>query len=202
MVTFAAAAASAPLAGQEAASKGDWTSKWSASLGVDPFETDGSLNLAENFAAAIAKQWSRPGSRLGFRAQLGVGRQPSTSQAFNVTQCEECALTRTQRYQELSATAVLTFRRSSRFKPYLLAGPGLYRVSTSYLARGIVLGGSENPSTSTFWSLGLTGGLGASLKLFGKELFVEQRMIWPQASTGYRTGPTPHPLSIGVKFER
>ena len=202
MVTLAAAAASAPLAAQEASTRGDWTSKWSASLGVDPFETDGSLNFSENFAAAIARQWSRPGSRLGFRAQLGVGRLPSTTQSFNVTQCSDCALTRTERYQELSGAAVITFMRNSRFKPYLLAGPGIYRVSSSYLARGLVLGTGENPSTSSFWALGLTAGAGASLRLFGKELFIEQRILFPEASTGFRAGPTPHPLSIGVKFEK
>jgi opacity protein-like surface antigen len=171
-------------------------------MGVDPFKTDGSLNLSENFAAAIAKQWSRPGRRLGFRVQLAGGREPSTTQRFNILECDVCSLTRTQRYAELNAAAVLTFRNNHRFRPYVLGGPGIYRVSTSYLARGTVLGSVENPSSSSYWSLGVTAGAGASLRLFGKELFVEQRILLPQATTGYRMGPVPHPLSIGVKFER
>ena len=190
-----------PLSAQETP-RGEWNSRWSASFGVDPFETDGSLNVAENFAAAIAKQWSRTGSRLGYRAQLSAGRTPSVLTAVNVLSCSTCYVSRTNRYAELSGTAVLTFRNDRSVTPYLLGGPGLYLVRTSYLGRGVVLDNGENPSTSTTWSLGLTAGAGATFRLLGKELFVEQRILWPEASTRYRSAPVLHPLSIGVKFEK
>ena len=201
-VTIATALAAAPSLGQEAASREEWNGKWSASVGIDPTKTDGSLNLSENFAAAIAKQWSRSGSRIGFRAQLSTGREPATLRAFNVLECGDCVLKQIRRYQELSGAAVLTFRNNHSFRPYILGGPGIYRVTTSYFARGVVIGNGNNPSTSSVWSLGLTAGVGASLKLFGKDFFIEQRIIWPQATTGYRTGPVPVPFSIGVKFEK
>ncbi len=196
-----AAAGAIPLAAQEASSHGEWHSRWSASFGFDPSKTDGSLNVSENFAAAIAKQWSRTGSRLGYRAQLSAGRQPSVTSGFNIFECSTCSVTMTNRYAELSGAAVITFRNGRKLKPYLLGGPGIYRVSTSYLARGVVLGSSENPATSATWALGLTAGAGLSMRLFGKEVFVEQRVLWPQASTGSRYGRL-HPLSIGVKFEK
>jgi hypothetical protein len=202
VAALAAGLIAVPVSAQVQVPKGEWTSNWAASFGVDPFKTDGTLNVSENFSAAIAKQWSRTGSRLGYRAQLTAGRQPSITSQFNVLTCSTCSVTRTTRYAELSGAAVMTFRSGGNVKPYLLAGPGIYRVSTSYFARGVVLGNSENPSESTAWSLGLSAGAGATLRLFGKELFIEQRILFPQASTGYRSGPVLHPLSIGVKFEK
>ena len=198
---IAAVAGAVPISAQEQSPHGEWHSKWSASFGIDPSKTDGTLNISENFAAALATQWSRTGSRLGYRAQLSAGRQPSVTSGFNILTCNTCSLTMTNRYAELSGAAVLTFRNGQNLKPYFLGGPGIYRVSTSYLARGVVIGNSENPSTSTTWSLGLTAGAGLSLRLFGTELFMEQRILWPQASTGSRYGRL-HPLSIGVKFEK
>lgn len=198
----AAALIATPLFAQSQTSEKEWHSRWSASFGVDPFKMDGTVNVSENFAAALAKQWSRPGSRLGFRAQLSGGREPSIRQRFNVTECGDCSLTRTVRYAEFSGTAVYTFRNNRRLRPYLLGGPGVYRVSTAYLSRGLVIGNGESQSVSSVWSFGLTAGAGASLRLFGKELFLEQRILWPQASTGASLSPVPHPLSIGVKFEK
>jgi len=168
---------------------------------VDPSKTDGTLNVSENFAAAIAKQWSRTGNRFGYRAQLSGGRLPSITSGFNILECSTCFVTVTTRYAELSGTAMLTFRNGRNIKPYLLGGPGISRITTSYRARGVVLDNSGNPPVSTTWALGLTAGAGVSLRLFGKELFVEQRILWPQASTGSRYGRL-HPLSIGVKFEK
>ena len=195
---------SSPLVAQEQVAKPEWSSKWSVSLGVDPFKTDGGLNFSENFAAAIAKQWSRPGSRLGFRAQLSTGRQPSTTQSFNAGACDACSLTRTLRYTELSTAAIYTFRNNRKFRPYLLGGTALYAVRSSYLARGLVISDPDpgDRSTSTVWSFGLTTGFGANFRLFGTDFFVEQRILLPQPSTGYTNSLVAHPFSIGVKFDK
>ena len=187
--------ASGPLDAQVASPT---TSQWIASLGMNPPTISEHFNLEENFVASLGRQWARSGSGLGFRAQLSVGAEPSLMTRLTSGECGDCSLRRSRRFAELSGAAVYTFRRDKSFRPYVLGGPALYGVRTSYKANGLIIGGptADNPYTTRAWSLGATVGVGAGLRLFGKEFLIEQRVM----SVGGRQGFVAYPLSIGIKF--
>ena len=125
-----------PLIAQDGTtSPSGWEAQWSASVGIDPTL---SRPLSESFMAAVAREWSRAGSPIGFRAQLGAGPMPTT-RTFLSTECGNCYVLGERRFAELSAAATYTFRRDSRFRPYLLGGPALYGIRTDYSATGATL---------------------------------------------------------------
>jgi hypothetical protein len=176
-------------------------SEWVASFGMDPSKMIGHFNPEENFVASLGRQWARANSGLGFRTQLSFGTEPSQTRFFNYPQCASCSVRQSRTFAELSGTAMYTFRRDKSFRPYLLAGPALYGVRSTYKTDGLTFGeGSVNLSAQKVWSLGGTVGVGFSLKLFGKELLVEQRYLTSETSTAARNAFQTHPLSIGVKF--
>lgn len=193
-----------PLAAQNQSLAGGWNGQWSGSIGADPF-VDGSASpkLEERFVAALAREWSRPGSRLAWRAELSAGRQPTTTLLLNSTEgCGACSITSGRGFGEVSATAVYSFRRGHSFRPYFLGGPGLFALRSTYSAHGVVMSFPDigDKATKTVWSLGATAGAGVAFRLFGREMFVEQKWLLPEPTTGYRRSSGIHPLSIGIKF--
>ena len=202
-VALAIVASVATQLGAQQANTKEWTSQWAGSFGIDPFASSDGFSVSENFSAAIAKQWSREGSRLGFRTQLATGRVPTITTGFIGDTCLDCSVSRDRRFGELSAVATHTFRNNRSLRPYLLAGPALYGVRTVYSSKGVVIAGPAmgNRASGVTWSLGATAGAGLQARLFGRDFFIEQRIFYSEASTATRiNGLVVHPLSIGVKF--
>lgn len=197
IASVAIAAPASPASAQSATS-----SEWSVSLGMDPPKVISRFNIDENFIAALGKQWNRSNSGLGLRLQLSGGRDPYTHRSLNPATCPTCSLVTWRRFVELSATPVYTFRHKSSIRPYVLGGPGIFGVQTTYRLNGATFGAMESSGdpTSTNWSLGATVGAGLRFNLFKKEFFLEQRIAWPEATTSnWRTSEI-HPLSFGIKF--
>lgn len=178
------------------------TSEWSVSLGMDPPKVVSRFNIDDNFIAAVGRQWNRSNSGLGLRMQFSAGRDPYVHRYLNPETCLTCSVASYRRFIELSATPVYTFRHKSSVRPYVLGGPGIFGIQSTYRLNGATFGefAPNGDLTSTNWSLGATVGAGLRFNLFKKDFFIEQRIAWPEATTSnWRTSEI-HPLSFGIKF--
>jgi opacity protein-like surface antigen len=196
-LVLGSAISSSPLLAQDE-SRNEWTGQWSASVGLDPFQPKFSESLSENFTVAMAREWSRSNSGLGIRAQLSAGGVPANATYLGAT-CAACYVTRQRSFAELSGAATWTFRREKSFRPYILGGPALYGVKTRYSVAGAVLG-EPGGNSATAWSLGATLGAGVRIRAFGKDLFLEQRVLFTEMSTARRDALVVHPFTLGIRF--
>ena len=168
---------------------------WTLSVGADPTQRTGSPVFSENLFAAVAREWARPNSALGFRTQLTGGLLPGIYTHLGDFESGR-VLRQGKSFVELSAATTYTFRRNRNFSPYLLAGPALYAVRTSYSVTNAVLGGPEH---SMEWSYGATAGAGLNFKVFGKDILLEQRILTLPASTA-RINRVIRPFTLGIRF--
>lgn len=188
------AAIASPMFAQDTGSV-DKRNGWSVSIGADPTQRTGSPVFSENLVAAVAREWARPNSGLGFRTQLTGALTPSTYRFLGDFEAGR-VLRQRRSFVELSAATTYTFRRNRNFSPYLLAGPALYGVRSSYSVTNAVLGG---PAQSTDWLFGATAGAGLSFKVLGKDLLLEQRVLIPATSTE-RSDRVIRPFTLGIRF--
>jgi hypothetical protein len=195
LMTMLSAAVAVPLSAQDAA-KTDSLSGWSVSVGFDPMAHTYRSRFSENFTGAVAREWARKNSGLGFRTQLAFGTTPTSNTILRG--CTGCIVHLRRSFAELSTTATYTFRRTSNLKPYVLAGPALYGVRSAYGVSGAVLGNPDDNS-SLVWSLGATAGAGLGFTIFGTKIFVEQRIFVPEASTS-RGSLVVRPFTLGIRF--
>lgn len=177
---------------------GDKRDRWSISIGADPTQSTGSPVFSENFVAAVAREWARRDNALGFRTQLMAGLAPSRSTLLGGDFTSRRIITERRSFAEVSTAATYTFRRKTNFSPYLLAGPALYAVRSSYSVTNAVLGAPGNSSTAL--SLGATAGAGLSFILLGKEILIEQRIAIPETSTTRRGSLVVRPFTLGIRF--
>jgi opacity protein-like surface antigen len=184
-----------PLSAQDAV-KTDSLTGWSVSVGFDPMAHTYRSRFSENFTGAVARDWARKNSGLGFRTQLAVGTTPTSNTILRG--CTGCIVHLRRSFAELSTTATYTFRRTRNFKPYVLAGPALYGVRSAYGISGAVLGNPDDNS-SLVWSLGATAGAGLGFTIFGTKMFLEQRIFVPEASTS-RGSLVVRPFTLGIRF--
>ena len=189
------AAIASPAFAQDAAST-DKRDGWSLSIGADPTQRTGSPVFSENLVAAVAREWARPNSGLGFRTQLTGALTPSTYRFLGDFEGGGRVLRQKRSFVELSAATTYTFRRNRNFKPYLLAGPALYGVKSSYTITNAVLGG---PAHTMDWVFGATAGAGLNFKILGKDLLLEQRILIPASSTD-RMNRVVRPFTLGIRF--
>ena len=169
---------------------------WSVSIGADPTQRTGSPVFSENLVAAVAREWARPNSGWGLRAQLTGALTPSTYRFLGDFESGGRVLRQRQSFAEVSAATTYTFRRNRSFSPYLLAGPALYGIRSSYSVTNAVLGG---PANSNGWAFGATAGAGLSFTVLGKHLLLEQRVLIPATSTD-RSNRVIRPFTLGIRF--
>ena len=189
------AAISSPAFAQDTMSV-DKRNGWSISIGADPTQRTGSPVFSENLVAAVAREWARPNSGLGFRTQLTGALVPSTYRFLGDFEGDGRILRQRRSFIELSAATTYTFRRNRNFSPYLLAGPALYGVRSSYTVTNAVLAG---PAQSTDWLFGATAGAGLSFKVLGKDVLLEQRVLIP-ATSADRSSRVIRPFTLGIRF--
>ena len=195
LIAIISAIAAVPLFAQDMPAANEQV-RWSISAGVDPFAHTNSSRFSENFTGALAKEWARRNSGMGFRMQLALGTTPTSNTLL--PGCGGCVVHLRRSFAELSTTASYTFRRTHNLRPYVLAGPAIYGVRSAYDVSGAVLGDPDD-NASMAWSLGATAGVGLGFTIFGTNIFFEQRIFVPEASTA-RGSPVVRPFTLGIRF--
>jgi hypothetical protein len=196
LLCVSAAPALAQSSDSSTNSSAKWDASWSISAGADPFTTH-FLSTEQNFIAAVGREWAKRGSRLGYRTQLAIGTQPHDF--FLSTTCSGCFMRR-RGFAEMSALATYTFRQNRRVQPYLIGGPALYGIRSTYVARQGVIGDGLSEASQTVWSLGATLGIGTRFTLFGKTFSLEQRLARPELSTASGRGLVVRPFTLSISF--
>lgn len=170
--------------------------KWAVSLGtnISNLSIGRGAGVRADFLGALSREWQTSGPQLAFRTELMLGGTRLAGGTFY------------RQFGSISEMAKYSFR-SGTFRPYLIAGPGIYfeRLTYSYVAcfqvgyctpSQIPIG--YNPATR--WSLGLSGGAGFDMKLGRSRLFLEQRLTMPGALSDWGNGEFKLPLSFGIRF--
>jgi hypothetical protein len=182
---------------------------WSLALGTDPFE----LNLSSRepgtkgqILGTLSRDWARPTSQFGVRAQLLFGKDLPRGQRFTGGNCTPtdpaCEINLSREFVGLTAALTREWRRNSGLRPYLVGGPGLYLEQTDANAKDqLLLAPAFLPPTGTHLSLGVMGGAGLSFKVGHTNLFIEQAFHLSEALSTRRGGALiSHPLSVGFRF--
>lgn len=195
--------------GQTSNSGNASSANWMMSLGVDPFEFRSTerRGLEGSLFATVGRVWSRPGSAVALRTQLGLGSRVWTSAENLRGECDRCGGAFAAQFAALTTLATYEWRTSSLVRPYFLGGPSLFvlrkhHVSSACQNEGVCQGSLAMfpaRSATTAWSLGATAGLGVAIGKGARTVLVEQSIqlsdvLRPGQSSGFA------PLTIGFRF--
>lgn len=210
------AALSAVVGGQVAAQGAPASSsearRWWIAVGADPYALDLRTRdpgvRGEVLAVAGRDIWRTRGDRVGARVLATFGSDLPRGVDVSSATCRECKFTYTRRFASLDVMATGGFAPRPGWQAYALVGPSANVVRTGGSQAGgaftsVELGAAPLPQSHTFWSLGMSTGVGLGMPVAGGRLFVEQ---WLQApgvlsrEQSARDDNVRAPLVVGFRF--
>ncbi len=202
------------------------TPRWDIAIGTDLLswgsggfrnEVTGRSENVPELTGMGARRWLIGRQGLAFRAQVSAGTTlpdgiratnracgdvagPGPSPSQNpLDQHNSCRVSLNHLFLGFSGSAIYEFRRNTRVRPYVTAGPGLYMTHLRRRQSGEISGSIPRVS-STDWTLGATAGLGVSIAVKGGMLFAEQSVLVPNIVGESPLARNKAPLFIGYRF--
>jgi hypothetical protein len=179
--------------------------KWSVSVGADPTHLDlhtRGAGLEARMVGNLTRSWQSANSRWARQISLMVGTDaPRLINPSGDPQCD-CLQRISATYVGLTAGGSYDLFKLSRFTPYLKAGTGLYyrtfgREPANGMIRTSELIYYQNGFSQSAFSLGVNAGLGLNVRLWSREVFIEQTL---HSFDVWRLDNGLYPINIGVRF--